>query len=137
MWIRIPSAGGSVTRHIVCRMLAFGFPSFECSPRSICGVLCVGRFHINSLSTLNKMLSSKELDAQSPIKIDIWIDVESEEAKRIMKYPLFTKEILRLNICKVDDLGRLWGEGSSGYYPLHDEYKGKIIGWRVAKMAAN
>lgn len=77
------------------------------------------------------------MEAQSPVKIDRWIDLESEEAKRIDKYPQFTKDIIRLNICETDDLGRLWGKGEGYYYPLHDEYQGKLVGWRLSKKAVN
>lgn len=84
------------------------------------------------------MLKPDELDAQSPVKIDRWVDLDSQEFKDLdHQYPQFTKDIIKMGICESDDLGRLWGKGENYYYPLHDEYAGKLVGYRVAKRAAN
>jgi len=87
--------------------------------------------------------SSKELDAQSKIKIDRWIDIDSEECKELDDNHSLTKRWLKLGFEEpayffADSLGRVWGKGVDGiYYPFHFN-KGKIlIGYRLSKMAAN
>lgn len=84
------------------------------------------------------MLSPKELDAQSPVIIDRWVDLDSEEFKQMdHRFLQFTKDIIRMGICVPDLFGRLWGKGDNCYYPLHDEYAGKNIGYRISKKAVN
>ena len=85
----------------------------------------------------------KELDAQSRINIDSWVDVDSELCKEIDdNYPL-TKKMLKLGFKEpaflaTDSLGRVWGKGEDQYwYPFHFEYNGKLIGYRLSKKAAN
>ncbi len=86
----------------------------------------------------------KDLDAQSKIMIDEWIDVDSERCKEIDDDYLLTKKMVRLLYAKepaylfTDSLGRLFGKGEDGfYYPFHTEYNGKLIGYKLSKMAAN
>jgi hypothetical protein len=85
----------------------------------------------------------KELDAQSKIKIDRWIDVDSEESWELDDDPALTKKLIRLGFQKpeyffTDSMGRIWGRGEDGhYYPYHFTSYGKNIGYRLPKKAAN
>ncbi len=86
----------------------------------------------------------KELDAQSRVHIDRWIDVDSVECKEIDDGYDLTKKIIRLLFDKepaylfADQRGYLWGKGDNGYfYPFYFEYKNKNIGYRLSKKAAN
>ena len=85
----------------------------------------------------------KELDAQSKIKIDRWIDVDSEESRELDDDPALTKKLIRIGFQKpeyffTDSLGRIFGKGEYGlYYPFHFTHNGKCIGYRLSKRAAN
>ncbi len=63
----------------------------------------------------------KELDAQSRVHIDRWIDVDSVECKEIDDGYDLTKKIIRLLFDKepaylfADQRGYLWGKGDNGY----------------------
>jgi len=90
------------------------------------------------------ILSPKELDTQSKIKISKWIDVESEECRALDDNYALTKKMIRMLYEKepaylfTDQRGYLWGMGEDGrYYPFHFEYQGKLIGYRLSKKAAN
>lgn len=90
-------------------------------------------------------MNSKELEAQSLIKIDRWIDITSPEANEFA--PEMNKIIIRLledpkedDSIFTDELGRIWGTGSkeyNEYYPLHDTFCGENIGYRYVKNASN
>ena len=89
-------------------------------------------------------LSPKQLDAQNNINIDRWIDIHSEEAKRIDDNHSFTLKCLRLGMQEpvfmhVDSAGRIWGQGSEPgrYYPFHLEHGKKLIGLRLSAKASN
>lgn len=93
---------------------------------------------------MNNFPAPKELDAQSKIKIDRWVDVDSEECKELDDNYALTKKMIRMLHDKepaylfTDSLGRLFGKGVDGlYYPFHFESYGKLIGYRLAKKAAN
>jgi hypothetical protein len=88
--------------------------------------------------------SPQELDTQSAVKIDRWIEVGSEEWREMDDTPDFTKKILRLGLHHpepflfTDMLGRIWGKGEGGkFYPFHFEYGKKLIGYRISALALN
>lgn len=88
-------------------------------------------------------LSPKELDAQSPVQIDEWVDLDSERWRDTDNDPTLTKDWLKKGLAEppfmfLDSLGRVWGSGKNGnFYPFHYEYGKKRIGIRIAKRAAN
>jgi len=85
-------------------------------------------------------LSPTELDKQSLLKIDKWLDIDSEECKDKDPDYALTKDFMRI---LKDDLftdrdGRIWGLGEDGrFYPFHFNLGKKLYGFRVAKKAAN
>ena len=87
--------------------------------------------------------SPQELDAQSPIKINRWVDIDSEEFYELDEDPGLTKKFLRLGFQEpafffTDTLGRIWGKGENGkYYPYHFNRGKTLYGYRMAKKAAN
>lgn len=87
--------------------------------------------------------SPKELDAQSKIHIDKWLDVDSEEVKSMDDNYAFTKQCIRLGFVEpaffaVDSLGRIWGRGEDNrYYPFHFNKGKELIGYRLSKKATN
>jgi hypothetical protein len=85
--------------------------------------------------------SPKELDAQSKIRIDEWVDVESERCKEIDDDYALTKRIVKMlypEYLFTDTLGRLWGRGEDNlFYPYHFTYGKKQIGFRLSNKAAN
>jgi len=89
------------------------------------------------------MMSPVELDRQSSVKIDRWIEIDSEEWRNMDDNPDFTKKILKLGMKEPafifsDSRGRLWGKGKDGsFYPFHFEYGSLRIGYRISRMAAN
>lgn len=88
-----------------------------------------------------------QLDKQSKIKIDAWLDVGSEAHKDRDDNLKLTKEWLKIGLeggfLFCDSLGRVWGSGAhfgsphTVYYPYHIEYGKKLYGIRVATKAAN
>lgn len=89
-------------------------------------------------------MNPKELDAQNIIKIDEWVDIDSERWREVDDNPSFTKKIIRLGFEEppflfADTLGRLWGKSkeTERYFPFHLEYGKKLIGFRISKKAAN
>lgn len=87
--------------------------------------------------------SPKELDAQSIIVIDEWVDLDSERWRDTDTDPALTKEWLALIFSEpgglfLDTNGRIWGKAEGGTWaPFHYEYGKKLIGIRIAKKAAN
>lgn len=87
--------------------------------------------------------SPKELDAQAVIKVDAWVDLDSERWREIDDDPSLTKKWLRLLMKEpaylfTDSDGRVWGKGENGvYYPYHTEHGKKLYGVRISKKAAN
>lgn len=86
----------------------------------------------------------QELDTQSKIKIDRWVEIGSEEWKDLDDNPAFTKKILRLGLHHpepflfTDTMGRIWGKGNDGtFYPFHFEYGKKKLGYRISALALN
>ncbi len=91
------------------------------------------------------MRTGQELDAQSPVKIDRWIDVDSEECKDMDETPDFTRKIMRIGFedgwLFTDLQGRIWGhaknEENGPFFPFHFEWGSQLIGYRISKRAAN
>lgn len=87
--------------------------------------------------------SPQELDAQSPIKITRWVDIDSEEFYDLDDDPGLTKKFLRIGFREpafffCDTLGRIWGKGENGiYYPYHFNRGKTLYGYRISKKAAN
>jgi hypothetical protein len=87
--------------------------------------------------------SPMELDAQSSIQLDGWVDLDSERWREVDDDPGLTKKFIRLGFQEpafffTDSFGRIWGKGENGkYYPYHLSYGKKKYGIRIAKKAAN
>lgn len=85
----------------------------------------------------------KELDAQSLVHLDGWVDLDSERWREIDPDPGLTKKWIKLGFQEpayflLDSDGRIWGRGENGYYyPYHLDYGKKKYGIRIAKKAAN
>lgn len=92
---------------------------------------------------MDKFPTPKELDAQSLVVLDGWIDIDSERWRDVDDDPGLTKKFLRLGFQApaylfTDTDGRIWGRGENGYYyPYHLEYGKKKYGLRMPKKAAN
>lgn len=62
------------------------------------------------------MLSVQQLDAQSPVKIDKWLDVESEECRDKDSDHALTKKWIKMLMSGddpqlfTDNFGRIWGK---------------------------
>ena len=88
-------------------------------------------------------MSPSELDKQSPVCIDRWIDVDSEEAKLKDEDRSLTKKMMRIGFedgwMHTDNDGRIWGfdKERNIYYPFHFEDGKQLVGYRIAKKAAN
>ena len=85
----------------------------------------------------------RELDAQSPIKIDRWVEVDSQEHKNLEENPGMARKMINLGLKEpaylfTDTLGRVWGKGENGkYYPFHFKSGKTLIGYRLSERAAN
>lgn len=84
----------------------------------------------------------KELDAQSTIKVDEWVDVESEKFQQVCQERGAFDYILKVGLrdpafIHADALGRLWGKGSHEWFPFHDVIDGRTYGYRISKKASN
>ena len=86
-------------------------------------------------------LSPQQLDQQSPVKIERWLDIDSEECCAKDPDIALTKKWLRIGLedkfLFLDTYGRVWGKGKEKYYPYHFNIGPKNYGFRVAKKAAN
>lgn len=91
---------------------------------------------------MNEVMSPRELDNQSTIQIDGWLDIDSEECRYKDTNFQLTKQWLRIGLedkyLFLDSHGRVWGKGNNEkMYPYHITYGKKIYGIRVAKKASN
>lgn len=86
-------------------------------------------------------LSPKVLDAQSIVRIDEWVVLDSPKHKETDEYYASSKNMLETcseDFLKIDSLGRLWVHGADEeMYPYHYEYGNKLYGLRIAIAAAN
>jgi len=88
-------------------------------------------------------ISPSELDKQSPIKIDKWLNIDSEECREKDPDHSLTKKWLRIGLedkfLFTDSQGRLWGRGkqSNQYFPYHFNVGEKLYGFRLAATAVN
>jgi hypothetical protein len=85
-------------------------------------------------------LSTEELDKQSPVRIDLWLDIESEECKDKDPDIVLTKKWMKIGFedkfLFTDSLGRVWGRGNEGrFYPYHFNIGKRLYGIRIAKKA--
>lgn len=115
---------------------------------AVCSEKCKNNFwKIGSgkmdLSKMNEVkLTPEELDLQSSVVLDDWVDIDSERWKDTDDNPMFTKKILRMGMGDflfVDTLGRVWGKSKeeNKFYPFHYEYGKKKYGYRIPGKAAN
>lgn len=88
-------------------------------------------------------MSPAELDKQSPVHIDRWIDLDSQESKDLDPDRALTKKMVRIGFedkwMITDTLGRIWGfnKEKNIFFPFHFENGKELIGYRIAKNAAN
>lgn len=88
-------------------------------------------------------LTSSALLAQTHVRIDRWVDINSEECADLDPDMELTHRILKIGVeagvMGVDGQGRIWGRGPNAekYYPLHFEWGKKLIGYRFASTADN
>jgi hypothetical protein len=92
---------------------------------------------------MNMLPNPKELDAQSPIKIDEWLELGSEKHLQIDDDPSLTKKwfmLLTKNPAYIllDNLGRSWCKNDNGKFcPYHIENGDKKYGIRFSQKASN
>lgn len=88
-------------------------------------------------------MTPTELDSQSPVKVDRWIDFNSEESKTLDTARVVTKQAIRIGfsrgIMMFDTFGRVWGlnDEDKKFYPLHFKKGDQVIGYRMSERAAN
>ena len=78
-------------------------------------------------------LSHEELTKQSPVKIDKWLDIDSEECKDKDPDIALTKKWLKIGFedkfLFTDEQGCIWGRGKEGrFFPYHFDYGKKLYG---------
>lgn len=85
-----------------------------------------------------------DLDRQSPVKIDRWLDVDSEEFKRIDPDTWVTKQLLRRGLAcdalMTDSDGRVWSnpiDPNDKRFPLNFTEGGITYGYRIPERAHN
>jgi len=91
---------------------------------------------------MSDLPSPRELDTQSPVKIDRWVDIDTQEWRDLDEDPALTKKMMKIgfeaNVLFTDSMGRIWGKGEGGkYYPFHFDKGPKLYGFRLSKKAAN
>ena len=89
-------------------------------------------------------MTPMELDNQSPIKIDRWIEVHSQECKELDDgLHWFTLKCINIGFedgwMIADMHGRIWGRNRETgiYYPFHTEHGKELVGYRLSGKAAN
>lgn len=89
-------------------------------------------------------MTPQELESQSAIKINRWVEVHSQECKDIdSDLHWFTLKCIKIGFedgyMITDSLGRIWGRNTTTgeYYPFHTEYGKELIGYRLSSKAAN
>jgi hypothetical protein len=92
---------------------------------------------------MSKFPTPVELDAQSPVKIDRWVEVDSKEHRDLDENPSMARKWINLGLREpaylfTDVNGRVWGKGENGkYYPFHFKSGKSLIGYRLSERAAN
>lgn len=87
--------------------------------------------------------SPKSLDAQSVIRIDEWVVLDSPKHKDTDGEYNASKNMLEVGsengFLQIDSLGRIWvqAEKEDQFYPYHYEHGSKLYGLRIATAAAN
>lgn len=84
----------------------------------------------------------QQLDAQSPVHIDEWVQVGSPLFKKLIgdqfSFDYFTKVGFRdPPFLFLDELGRVWGKSEDKWFPFHDRVHGKNYGYRYANTEQN
>ncbi len=88
-------------------------------------------------------LSAKQLDLQSKVIINEWLDFDSDKCKQLDDNRDFTKKCLKYGFedgyMFTDEMGRVWGENkqTGEFYPFHFNIGKKLYGYRLSKKAAN
>jgi|GEM_PF-6108288 len=93
-------------------------------------------------------LTPKQLDQQSLVHIDKWVDLGSEEHLYMDNDVALTKKWINMGLkdaetpafLAVDSSGRIWSakpNEKGKYYPFHFEYGKKLIGIKNSKVASN
>ena len=87
-------------------------------------------------------ITPADLDKQSPIKIDKWLDIDSEECKEKDPDRALSKKWMKIcmedGFLFTDSLGRVWGRGETGVcFPYHFNVGKRLYGFRVSAKAAN
>jgi len=88
----------------------------------------------------NKLPSPKVLDTQSKVKIDRWVDINSEECSNLDPDAKLARDWIKKYVGDflfTDTDGRIWGESDNGYYPFHFEVGKRLYGYRISKSASN
>jgi hypothetical protein len=93
---------------------------------------------------MSEIPSPKELDKQSAIYLDGWVDLDSERWRQVDEDPALTKKWIAMltkgpdAYLKLDSDGRIWGKARDGHwYPYHIECLNRKYGIRIPKKAAN
>jgi hypothetical protein len=89
--------------------------------------------------------SPQELDAQSPVDIDEWVDIGSVKFYEIVGEDISSFDyFIRVGFrdppfLYTDSLGRVWGklDTSNKWFPFHDLVNGKAYGYRYPGKAIN
>jgi hypothetical protein len=87
-------------------------------------------------------LSPEELEKQSPIKIDEWVDIDSPKALELDPDHKLTKKWLKIGFedkfLFTDSRGQIWGRGNDGrFFPYHFNVGKKLYGFRLSTLASN
>lgn len=92
---------------------------------------------------MNNHPTPKQLDAQSPVRIHRWLDIDSEECRAQDETNQNARKWLRQQMESgfmfLDSDGRVWCKhrDKPEYYPYHFESGSSLIGYRISKKAAN
>lgn len=87
-------------------------------------------------------ISPTVLDAQATIKVDRWLDLDSEECRAKDDDHALTKKWLKIGMDAkflfADPSGRIWGRGENNiYFPYHFNVGKTLYGYRISKSASN
>lgn len=90
---------------------------------------------------MNQMPPS-QLETQSQIKIDEWLEIDSDKWKRLDDTPAFTKKVISYGLedgwMVINNQGQLyckWNDKPS--VPFHFTLGSKTYGYKMSKRAAN